>query len=234
MKEIAMLFEELKNSHEGLLSVASYSEVVHHLMPPQQKTLHELGTGQSLIVIAVFHSPEALKSINVKKNGKTDYKAWNIYAREYHSLNSLLSRAARALAEYVNGTPILPTLEGIASRINRVEDYYRLTVSQRVGAELSGIGWRGKNELIVTKERGCALRLASIICPVALPPGRKMDNLCGSCTACMKVCSFLRKKNVLKNYREQCRRFIVTLGLEADVCGKCVKACYEHWTGTLV
>lgn len=232
IKEIKALFEELIGKKEGILGVASYKNVIHHLMPAQQKILGKTGVGVSVIVFGIFHSHKAIKSINVRKHGKTDYRAWNIYAREYHELNRILNRTARTLADYVNGTPVLATLEGIASNISRVEDYYSLTVSQRVGAELSGIGWRGKNELIVTEEKGCALRLASVICPDALPVGRPLENLCGSCTACLKVCPFLRKKDVLKNYREQCRRFIVTLELEGDVCGKCVKACYERWIST--
>ncbi len=229
IKEIEALFEDLKGNKEGILGVASYKDIFNHLMPVQQEALSERGKGKSVIVFGIFHSSKAIKSINIKKRGKTDYRAWNIYAREYHEVNRILNRIAKALAEYVNGIPILATLEGIASNISRVEDYYPLTVSQRVGAELSGIGWRGKNELIVTKKRGCALRLASVICPDDLPAGQPLENLCSTCTACLNVCPFLRKKEVLKNYREQCRRFIVTLGLEGDVCGKCVKACYQRW-----
>jgi hypothetical protein len=38
---------------------------------------------------------------------------------------------------------------------------------------------------------------------------------------------FLANKDRLENYREQCRRYIVSLGLEHEVCGKCIKACYR-------
>lgn len=227
-EEINTLFSEFIKGRTGVFGVASYRDVYAHLMPVQQKKLGELGYGKSIIVLGVFHSPEAVKSINVRKNGKTDYTAWNIYAREYHDLNNVLNSAARALADYVRGIPIPATLEGVASTIKRVEDYYAVTVSQRVGAERSGLGWRGKNELIVTT-KGCGLRLASVICPESLPVGIQKRTCCGTCTDCLKVCSFLRKKHILKNYREQCRRFIVSLNLEGDVCGKCVKACYNHW-----
>ncbi len=228
-EEIETLFKTFVRNGEGILGIAPLQEVYRHLMPVQQKKLLEMGAGKSLIVFGVFHSPEAIESINVKKNGKTDYTLWNRYAREYQKLNELLDTAARAIAEYVNGTPILATLEGMASTINKVEDYYPLTVSQRVGAECAGLGWRGKNELIVTRKRGCAVRFASVICPDTLPFDHKVENLCSTCTACLQVCPFLRKKDTLKNYREQCRQFIATLRLEADVCGKCVKACYHHW-----
>ncbi len=226
---IKTLFESLIKGKKGVIGVAPFQKVYDNLMPVQQKNLLKKGSGKSLIVFGVFHSHEALESINVKKNGKTDYVAWNKYAQEYHELNQILNNAAQTIAEHVDGFPLYAALEGVASTIKRVEDFYALTVSQRVGAELAGLGWRGKNELIVTKEQGCAIRFASVICPEELPSGQKRDNSCGDCTACLDVCSFLRKKKTLKNYREQCRRFIVTLGLQGDVCGKCVKACYHHW-----
>ena len=229
IQELNSLLKETIKDKNGILGVASFQDVYRNLMPVQQRRLLKFGSGESLIVIGIFHSHEAIESINTRKNGKTDKEAWNVYAHEYHDINKILNHAARTLADYVNGIPIPATLEGVASQINRVEDYYNVAVSQRVGAELAGLGWRGKNELIVTREKGCALRFVSIICPDTLAPGTKMDNQCGSCTACLTVCPFLRKKHILKNYREQCRRFIVTLGLSADVCGKCVKACYEYW-----
>ncbi len=227
-EEIEDIFKDVVKD-KGILGAASYEDVFHHLMPVQRKNLSEQGVGKSLIVFGIFHSHKAIQSINVRKNGKTDYEAWNIYAREYHELNKILNRTADVIAEYVKGVPLFATPKRRSSNIFRVEDYYALTISQRVGAELSGLGWRGKNELIITKERGCAVRFASVICPDNLPHGQKMDNFCSTCTACLKVCPFLRKKNVLKNYREQCRRFIATLRLDGDVCGKCVKACYNHW-----
>ena len=229
IQEIQSLFKDIIQDRKGILGVASFQDVYHQLMPVQKKKLLKFGSGESLIVIGVFHSHEAIESINTRKNGKVDKEAWNIYANEYHDINRALNHAAHTLADCVNGIPIPATLEGVASEINRVEDYYKASVSQRVGAELAGLGWRGKNELIVTREKGCALRFASIISPDRLPSGTRMGSECGSCTACLAACPFLRRKHVLKNYREQCRRFIVTLRLSADVCGKCVKACYEHW-----
>jgi epoxyqueuosine reductase QueG len=232
LTEIENLFRETIRGKEGIIGACPYDAVLDSLMPVQQNVLSSIGTGESLIVFGIFHSPRALSLINRKKDGKTDYAAWNVYAREYHQLNALLNRAAETIAEYVKGIPIPATTQRVASTINRVEDYYTESVSHRVGAELAGLGWRGKNELIVTREKGCAVRFASVICPSPLEYGTKMDNNCHDCTACLDVCSILRKKTILKNYREQCRRFMVRLNLEGDVCGKCVKACYLHWTST--
>ncbi|MBU7044255.1 MAG: hypothetical protein HXS47_11740 [Theionarchaea archaeon] len=228
-QDVEKKFYELISPREGICGVASYDEVLHGLLPVQQKNLLAAGVGKSVMVVGVFHSPWVIEKINIRTHGKIDRTAWNIYAREYHTLNALLNETVNVLAEYTGGYPIPATRENTTQHINRVEDFYNLCISHRVAAELAGLGWRGKNELIVTEKQGCAVRFASVICPDEFLPDEKMENRCGECTACIRVCPYLRKKTKLKNYREQCRRFIISLGLEGDVCGKCVKACYEHW-----
>jgi epoxyqueuosine reductase QueG len=100
-------------------------------------------------------------------------------------------------------------------------------VSHRVAAEQSGVGWRGKNELIVNPRFSCAVRLASVL--TTLPLRRTPTTMgCGDCHACLDACAILRNKEKLRNYREQCRLYLVSLGLVSDVCGKCVKACYRE------
>jgi epoxyqueuosine reductase QueG len=228
-EDIQETFFRLISPHEGVCGVASYKSVLHGLMPVQQHNFKNMGVGKSVIAVGIFHNPSAIEKINIKNYGKLDRDAWNIYAREYHALNNLLNKTIYSLAEYVGGVPIPATQENTAQKINKVEDFYNLCISHRVVAEQAGLGWRGKNELIVTEKQGCAIRFASIICPHPLPPDDTIENRCGDCTACLRVCPYLRKKEKLRNYREQCRRFIVALNLEGDVCGKCVKACYEHW-----
>ncbi|MBO3803114.1 MAG: hypothetical protein JTT11_04455, partial [Candidatus Brockarchaeota archaeon] len=46
-------------------------------------------------------------------------------------------------------------------------------------------------------------------------------------SACLDACSILKNKDRLEDYRENCRLFIKSLGLEQEVCGKCVAACYR-------
>jgi len=130
------------------------------------------------------------------------------------------------MAERIGGISIPATAAGIATEIEHVEKYYPLVVSHRVAAELSGVGWRGKNELIVNPKYSCAIRLASIITDMPLERTEPLQDGCGDCTVCLDACPFLANKDRLENYREQCRRYIVSLGLEHEVCGKCIKACY--------
>lgn len=74
----------------------------------------------------------------------------------------------------------------------------------------------------------CALRFASVVTSLPLTHGKKIKASCGKCEACIEACPFLRNKDKLANYRESCRRYIAKLGLNGEVCGKCIKACYRH------
>ncbi len=41
------------------------------------------------------------------------------------------------------------------------------------------------------------------------------------------LCPILGNKERLENYREDCLRYMESLGLESRVCGKCIKACTD-------
>ncbi|MHA1936970.1 MAG: hypothetical protein ACW97O_02050 [Candidatus Thorarchaeota archaeon] len=187
----------------------------------------------------VAYNDSAIDAIYNTTQEGTDYELWDIYSREYSRLNRLLDQTVRAVADRFDGIPITATLHGLTDKVNHVTDYYGLTISHRVGAELAGLGWRGKNGLLINEKFSCAIRFASVITTHALAPGERIESQCGECHACEDVCTFIKNRETLPNYRENCRKYIVHLqseGLTKEVCGKCIKACYrqgifsEHFT----
>ncbi|MFQ5710481.1 MAG: hypothetical protein ACE5GD_01740 [Candidatus Geothermarchaeales archaeon] len=225
-----------KIGYEGVIGVADFSGVYHGLMPAQKARLEKISGDRfqdflengSIVCIGIAYPEHAIDCINVESGGMIDKDAWNVYAREYHEINGLLNAISKKMADRFGGIPVPATLEGITNEVGNVEEYYGMTISHRVVAEEAGLGWRGKNELILNDRYSCALRFASIITSLPLTRGEPSKASCGACTACLEVCPFLEKKEELKNYRENCRRFINALGLEWDVCGKCIKACYRR------
>jgi epoxyqueuosine reductase QueG len=225
-------------NHDGIIGVAEFRRVYDELMPVQRSKLADICGDQlpdlvrngSVICIGIAYPERAIDCIDTRlENGGVDKDAWNIYAREYRRLNRFLDEISGDIANLYGGMPIPATVEGIV--VKNVEDYYATTVSHRLIAENAGLGWRGKNELIVNQRFSCALRFASVITSLPLIHGDKVKTSCGNCRACLDVCSFLKNKDKLKDYRESCRKYIADLGLEAEVCGKCVKACYRRWSG---
>jgi len=221
---------------KSVLGVAPFREVHEGLLPVQRTKLREIAGERfdsfmevgSFISIAFAYPEEAIDAIAVEIGGGFDLDTWKFYSDWYDRLNQALNETSSAMAERIGGIPIPATTTGIATKIEHVENYYPIVVSHRVAAELSGVGWRGKNELIVNPKYSCAIRLASIITEMPLERTEPLQDGCEDCTACLDACPFLANKDRLENYREQCRRYIVSLGLEHEVCGKCIKACYRE------
>lgn len=225
----------IETGYDGVFGVASSKDVYDSLMPVQRSRLEDICGDQfqtfikngSAICIGIAYPEHVINCINIElSDGTTDKDAWNIYSREYHKLNRLLDAISKDIANRFGGIQIPATVERIVVR--NVKDYFGMTVSHRVIAENAGIGWQGKNELVVNEKFSCALRFASVITSLPLAHGEKVKTSCGRCNACLEACSFLKSKEKLEDYRENCRKYIAQLGLDAEVCGKCIKACYYH------
>jgi len=220
--------------YHGVMGVADLTKVYDELMPVQRRKLENLCSDDfrdlqkngSMICIGIAYPEHAVDCIGARlSNGTVDKTVWNIYTREYQKINGFLNSVSRDISAHFGGVSI-PATTGIVA--DNVEDYYGMTVSHRIVAENAGLGWRGKNELVVNEKFSCALRFASVITSLPLLHAKKVRSSCGNCEACLEACSILRNKDKLKDYRESCREYIAQLGLEADVCGKCIKACYRH------
>lgn len=61
-------------------------------------------------------------------------------------------------------------------------------VHERAWAAKSGLGWIGKNSLLLNREMGSFFFLAELIIDLELEPDGPMKDYCGSCTACQDAC----------------------------------------------
>jgi len=52
----------------------------------------------------------------------------------------------------------------------------------------SGLGWRGKHTLVLSREAGSMFFLGEIYVDLALPPTTAVSNHCGRCRACIDIC----------------------------------------------
>lgn len=61
-------------------------------------------------------------------------------------------------------------------------------VHERAWAARSGLGWVGKNTLLLNREMGSFFFLAELIIDLELEPDGPMKDYCGTCSRCMDAC----------------------------------------------
>jgi len=61
-------------------------------------------------------------------------------------------------------------------------------VLERTWAERAGLGWTGKNSLILRRDMGSWFLLGTVLTTLLLTPDTPMENHCGSCRACIEAC----------------------------------------------
>ena len=61
-------------------------------------------------------------------------------------------------------------------------------IMERSWAVKSGLGWMGKNNLLINKDRGSFFLLAEIICDYEFEYDQPVTDHCGTCTACIDAC----------------------------------------------
>jgi epoxyqueuosine reductase len=61
-------------------------------------------------------------------------------------------------------------------------------IMERQWAAKSGLGWVGKNTLLINKEKGSFFFLAELILDLELEPDGPIKDYCGTCTRCIDAC----------------------------------------------
>ena len=151
-----------------------------------------------------------------------------LYSHHYKNVNTYLDQVALKVYNYISKKGYL----ALPIPASQVIDWqtYDAHLSHRHVGNLAGLGWIGRNNLLVNKDLGCRFRLVSILTNMPLKTDRPADIGCGDCKACINACpagaikekvSDFDYKSCLHKLKEFQRQHIV----EQYICGVCVNAC---------
>lgn len=150
-----------------------------------------------------------------------------IYYFHYQRANILLDQTAFKVLARIQKMGY----EGLPIPASQIVDWTKQTgsLSHREIARLAGLGWYGRNNLLVTPEFGSKVRYVTVLTDLPLTPDKPREDLsCGSCRACVSLCP---AQAISDNGfdRDACHRklkeFTKIQRIGQMICGVCVKVC---------
>jgi epoxyqueuosine reductase QueG len=158
----------------------------------------------------------------------------SIYQTANLTLDQIAFRTAMALQD--DGHYSLPIP---ASQVLDQKNWYA-AISHKAVARMAGLGWQGKNLLLITPKYGSRVRLVTVLTNAPLDVDGPVKNRCGDCTACKDACPAQAIKGINTEthynsrneamYFSRCKdkvvgEFAKIPEVGVPICGICIKVC---------
>jgi len=151
-----------------------------------------------------------------------------MYKHIYRQTNIQLDNLALLLVDKIQGMgySALPIPASVVLDWRKQNSHF----SHRHLAVAAGIGWWGRNNLVVTPQYGSQVRLVSILTDMPLKVDTPLDRGCGDCIDCISACpaGALSLTPPFYNFQKcygKLREFAKKDGIGYDICGVCIKVC---------
>ncbi len=151
-----------------------------------------------------------------------------MYFHHYRMVNMFLDQLALRIGNYIQKRGYL----SLAIPASQIIDWKKLSahVSHRKLGVLAGLGWIGRNNLLVNREYGSQFRLVTVLTDMSLEPDEPVKEDCGFCRACVKICPAQAIKDNPADFQhvkcfEKLREFQKQRQVDSYVCGICVNVC---------
>jgi len=163
------------------------------------------------------------------------------YYQEYKRANEFLSYLCKQTVDILekhgnNAAAIEPTIDEL--------DFETLATKlpHKTIGTLAGLGWVGKSALLITREYGPAIRLASVLTDAELEVGEPIKkSYCGDCDKCVSHCPARAisgeiwkhgmKREIIYDAFACCdnaKELSGKIGVPSTICGICINVC--PWT----
>ena len=110
-------------------------------------------------------------------------------------------------------------------------------ISHKHVAVQAGIGWIGRNNLLVNPQYGSRLRLMTVLTDMPLEVNEPFPWGCADCQACLPACPSHSIKEKPEEFDhigcyQQIRGMVKAAGISQNICGLCIKACRGNQRGS--
>jgi epoxyqueuosine reductase QueG len=137
------------------------------------------------VSMAVALDPAALET--VRDGPTTEY--YGEYQRVNRVLNEIAGRTAELIFGLGYGAEPFPATVPDSPRGADWLKTLSVPFQHKTAATRAGLGWVGKNALLITPQFGPRIRLATVLTDMPLPVGEPITaGRCGECTACACAC----------------------------------------------
>lgn len=211
-----ILEKEARNFGADLFGVADISEIRKKFLLSQDL----LKNLNSAISLGIRLSGKILDEI---ENHPT-----KLYYHHYRVVNHFLDSLALRVMQFIQrkGYQALPI------PASQIVDWEKQSahLSHKKIACLSGLGWLGRNNLVVTPEFGSRIRLVTVLTDMPLKENKPLKTSCGRCRACISVCPAGAIKETQEDFShlacfEKLKEFRKLGYTDQFICGICVKIC---------
>jgi epoxyqueuosine reductase QueG len=151
-----------------------------------------------------------------------------LYFHHYRILNMYLDQMALRLANLIQNEGFF-ALPIPASQIVDWQKQNAHLSHKKIGL-MAGLGWIGRNNLLVNERLGSQFRLVTVLTDMDLEPDKQSKQDCGECRLCLGVCPVGAIKDKRENFDylrcfDKLKEFQKQRVVDQYICGICVRAC---------
>lgn len=130
------------------------------------------GCKTAIVLVINYYNPDKNQIVEMN-SGKIARYAWG---KDYHKIIKL---------KLINLAEKIKELFPDSTNMTFVDSG---TLPEKILAQRAGVGWQGKNSLLLTKEFGSYIFLGIILTTVELETDQPHKDYCGNCTKCLDAC----------------------------------------------
>ncbi len=218
----------LESAHVSKFGYSEVSSVADQISVRYREPLGEAIWAASLGIALPNPVVDRLQSLSAEAALLYKHHAYDVINLRLDLVASHLAEAIQAAGFVALPVPASQTVDQKA---------LRSIFPHKTAAHLAGLGWIGKNCLLITPQFGPRMRFATVLTDLQLEPSSKrIESRCGSCTECVDICpvqaftgrSFREvEARELRFTASRCSEHLAAqkdrIGL--DVCGLCLYIC---------